>query len=414
MKKNTSTTKTTPHIGIILAIILILPTALLAVDPTAYVVNSEGETLSKINLATGAVHNNIVVIGSDVDCYPNQIIIRDTLAYVIASGTDEIQIINLNKEQTVGFINTGASTNPYWMEFYDNRYAFVSFLLTNKLAKVDMQKGTVEHTVPVGHSPEGVLITGGKVYVTNSGYNWGTGGWEFGSVMVYDIATETIIDTIMTDWNPQFMALDDSGRIHVVCTGDYFSSFGAIDVIDPTADTIMASFYVGGSPGQISIGPDHTAYLAAAGWSFSGYVYSYNSLNFEVYHDESNPIQVDLNCMTTVAYQDSTCFTGSLTDFINVIDSAGIGHGSYAVGDAPVHLDFNYMPGDADGDFAVNLLDVLFLIDWIYTEGPPPSYAMWRANANGDFAYNLLDILYLIEFVYSEGPRPIAGPRWVR
>ncbi len=414
MNRISSTTETLRHVAVIGALIFLLPAMIYAVDPTAYVVNSEGETLSKINLTTGAVTNNIVILGSDVDCYPNQIIIRDTLAYVINSGTDEIQIINLNNEQTVSLINTGASTNPYWMEFYDDRYAFVSFLLTNELAKIDLQKGTVVQTVPVGHSPEGVLITDGKVYVANSGYNWGTGEWEIGSVMVYDIASETIVETIYVDWNPQYMALDDSGRIHVVCTGDYYSSFGAVDVIDPTADTIMASFSIGGAPGQITIGPDNIAYLAAAGWTFSGYVYSYNSLNFDVYHDESDPIEVDLNCMTTVAYQDSTCYTGSFTDFINVIDSSGSYLGSYAVGDAPVHLDFNYLPGDANGDFAVNLLDILFLIEWIYTEGPKPSYAIWRANANGDFAYNLLDILYLIEFVYSEGPRPIAGPRWVR
>ncbi|MBN2225860.1 MAG: hypothetical protein JW763_00700 [candidate division Zixibacteria bacterium] len=411
MNRNSSTMTLYRHIAVFGALFLLLPALLYAIDPTAYVVNSEGETLSKINLTTGVVSNNIVILGTDVDCYPNQIIIRDTLAYVINSGTDEIQIIDLVTEQTVSFINTGASTNPYWMEFSDDRYAFVSFLLTNELAKVDMQKGNVVQTIPVGHSPEGVLITQGKVYVANSGYNWGTGDWEIGSVMVYDIASEMIIDTVYVDWNPQYMALDDSGRIHVVCTGDYYSSFGAIDVIDPATDTIMASFSIGGSPGQITIGPDHVAYLAGAGWTFSGYVYSYNSLNFDIYHDQSNPITVDLNCMTAVAYQDSTCFTGSFTDFINIIDSSGGDLGSYAVGDAPVHIDFNYLPGDANSDFAVNLLDILFLIDWIYTEGPKPSYAMWRANANGDFAYNLLDILYLIEYVYSDGPRPKVGPR---
>ena len=36
-----------------------------AVEPTAYVINSSGETLSKINLTTGIVDNDILTLGSD-------------------------------------------------------------------------------------------------------------------------------------------------------------------------------------------------------------------------------------------------------------------------------------------------------------------------------------------------------------
>ncbi|UCD16828.1 MAG: hypothetical protein JSV44_10270, partial [Candidatus Zixiibacteriota bacterium] len=397
------------------ALFFALPIMAGAVDPVAYVLNTNGETLSKISLYTGAVNNNIVVIGSDADCYPNQIVIRDTLAYVIASGTDEIQIVNLNTEQSLGFINTGAFSNPYWMDFYDSRYLYVTLQLNNSLAKIDVidRKKLIE--IPVGLSPAGLAITNNKVYVANSRYDYGTGGWESpGTVSVLDAVSGMIIKTIEVDLNPQFMAVDDLGRVHVVCTGDYYTVPGVVNVIDPVGDTVVASLVTGGSPGQISIGPDHTAYLAAAGWTSAGFVYTYNALTLQAYHISGNPIEVDWNCMTAVAYQDSTCFTGSFTDYINVIDSAGVNQGRYAVGSGPIHIDFNYLPGDATGDFAVDLLDILLLIDWIYNEGPPPAYPLWRGNANGDDAYNLLDILHLISYVYSEGARPVAGPRWVR
>jgi len=92
---------------------LFLISTVMAVEPTAYVINTSGETLSKINLTTGVVDNDILTLGSDVYCYPNQIVVRDTLAYVVNSGTHEIQIIDLKSEATVDFIDIGDGTNPY-------------------------------------------------------------------------------------------------------------------------------------------------------------------------------------------------------------------------------------------------------------------------------------------------------------
>jgi len=48
-------------------------------DPTAYVINTLGETLSKVNLKTDQVENDILTLGSAPGCGPNQILIRDTL-----------------------------------------------------------------------------------------------------------------------------------------------------------------------------------------------------------------------------------------------------------------------------------------------------------------------------------------------
>jgi hypothetical protein len=117
--------------------------------------------------------------------------------------------------------------------------------------------------------------------------------------------------------------------------------------------------------------------------------------------------------MTAVAYQDSTVFTGSFTDFINVVDSAGNSQASYAVGAGPVHLDFNYIPGDANGDFTVDILDIVYLINWKYKNGLRTTPARWRANVNADLAYNILDIVYLINFLYKDGPEPKVGVMWL-
>ncbi len=398
----------------IMFVSLITATAVFAADPTAYVLNTNGETLSKINLSSGEVVNDILTIGSDALSYPNQIVVRDTTAYVIASGTNEIQVINLNTEETSYYINTGASSNPYWMDFVNDHYLYVTLLFQDSIARVDYLEGTITGKSYIGKSPEGILINGDMAYIACTGFDWGTYGYDPGTVAVYDIEHNIVVDRIDVGLNPQYLAFDPYGRIHVVCTGDYFSTWGIVYIIDPGADTVVDSIYVGGSPGHISIGPDGVAYLAAAGWTKEGYVYSYDALTGEVFHDESNPIEVDLNCMTACVFQDTTVFTGSFTDMVNVIDSSGVYLESYAVGDGPNFIDFNYVPGDADGNFSINILDVTHIVNFLYRGGPYPVWPEWRANVNGDESYNLLDIVHIINFLYKGGERPKVGAHWAR
>lgn len=395
----------------ILISIIIFSTAA-AVDPTAYVLNTNGETLSKINIKTGVVQNDILTIGSDVISYPNQLVVRDTLAYAIASGTNEIQVINLNTEQTSFFINTGTESNPYWMDFLDSHYLYVTLLLKDSLAKIDYRTGSLVSKKYVGKSPEGLMIFKKRAYVACTGFDWNTYDYGQGQVAVYDIAADSVVRRINVGENPQFLALDSVGRIHVVCTGNYYSTFGHVYIIDPIALSVIDSVNVGGSPGHISIGPDNVAYLAAAGWTELGYVFSYDAVTGEVYHSESNPIQVDLNCLTVQAFQDTTVFTGSYTDFVNVIDSSGTYQNSYAVGDGPNFIAFNYLPGDVNGDYAINMLDITYYINYLYKGGPALRWPIWRANVNGDESYNLLDIIYLVKFLYRGGDRPRIGSSW--
>jgi hypothetical protein len=62
-----------------------------------------------------------------------------------------------------------------------------------------------------------------------------------------------------------------------------------------------------------------------------------------------------------------------------------------------------YMCGDVNGDNKLNLLDIAFIINYLYRGGSAPNQAI---DFNFDGKVNLLDVLYLINFLYRGGPAP--------
>jgi len=59
--------------------------------------------------------------------------------------------------------------------------------------------------------------------------------------------------------------------------------------------------------------------------------------------------------------------------------------------------------GDADKSGAVNILDVVFLINYKYKEGPEPLSPAY-SNVDCISPINILDIVYLINYKYKDGP----------
>ncbi len=64
--------------------------------------------------------------------------------------------------------------------------------------------------------------------------------------------------------------------------------------------------------------------------------------------------------------------------------------------------------GDANNDVLVNLLDITFLINYLYNNGTSP-VCMYEADNNGNCQVNLLDITNLINFLYKSGTAPLCA-----
>jgi hypothetical protein len=71
-------------------------------------------------------------------------------------------------------------------------------------------------------------------------------------------------------------------------------------------------------------------------------------------------------------------------------------------------------PGDATNDETYNILDITYLINYLYKGGGPPApYAVCSGDPNANCVVNLLDVTYLISYLYKGGPVPFTCAHWV-
>jgi hypothetical protein len=69
-----------------------------------------------------------------------------------------------------------------------------------------------------------------------------------------------------------------------------------------------------------------------------------------------------------------------------------------------VHASF-VMRGDATGDGIINIADVVYLVTYLFQNGPSPS-PMEAGDATCDGVVNIADVVYLVTYLFQGGPPP--------
>jgi hypothetical protein len=297
------------------------------IPKSLFIANSLGQNISTINLENGSVNTDALPLG----LFPNYLKIHGDRAYVINSGTNEVQIVDLASISTIASIDLGANTNPWAVDFINDSLAAVSLWLADQIAIINVNSRQIVHHVAVGISPEGVKYFEGKIYVANSGFNGA--GYDPGTVTVIDASSYLVLDTIPVSINPQDLDVSSQDRLVVICTGDYGAIKSQLDIIDLGSITLDYSIILNLIATGVRVNSHNQCYM---GTSFDGVmVYNLNSESFE--RDETQTLPG--GSAIVFDQQENAYLANFNTDSVYVFSSSHQKITTFQVGDGPVSLD---------------------------------------------------------------------------
>jgi hypothetical protein len=65
----------------------------------------------------------------------------------------------------------------------------------------------------------------------------------------------------------------------------------------------------------------------------------------------------------------------------------------------------DFLRGDANGDGEINIADAIYLVNYLFTDGPAPD-PLDAGDANCDGVVNIADAIYLVNYLFGDGPPP--------
>jgi hypothetical protein len=295
-----------------------------------YVVQALGENLGMVDVASEAVNADVMDLGT----LANEIETDGSKLFVTSS--QNVQIIStINHQVLDNFPLLGCDGTWASAVLSDDSIA-VTCSISDALYVVRRSSGEVVYHERIGNAPQGILALGERLFVSLTRLEFPDYGP--GAVMIFNRRTLQFEDSLETGINPQFMAIDPSGRLHVVCTGNYGDVPGEVDVFDLTNLTRVGTLLVGGTPSTVAFNFVY-GYVAAGGWVNHGEVYRYRLQDLFVDHGVANPILVGLGAADIVCRTNGEILVSCFQDDVIERRSAdGALLQTYELGDGPGYM----------------------------------------------------------------------------
>lgn len=243
---------------------------------------SNKSTLDYFDYTTGTFKRNIYAainpnvpkelgdVGNDIAIYGNRL-------YAVINASNKIEVMDAITARRIGQIDI---PNCRYIKF-DKGFAYITsyagpiqinpnYTQKGYVAKVDTASLSVVDKCIVGFQPDGLEITGGKIYVANSGGYMGAGSTEKyeRTVSVIDLATFKEDKRIDVAYNLHHIMADKRGDLWVTSRGDYKKLPSRLYFIDKTqqrvTDTLpiaVSNYYLDGD----------SLYVYSTEWSYITY-----------------------------------------------------------------------------------------------------------------------------------------------
>jgi len=258
---------------------------------TLFIENSLARTLSTLNLETGVVQNDVVTLGQ----IPNQILANRDKVLVLNSVPPEIMIIDASSLQVEKHIALPEGSNPYGMALVGGNRVYVTLLLMDAVAVVEIKESRVAKFIPCGRAPQGIIVDGTTALVANTG---GYPDYQPSTVAFIDVARDSLLTSVAVPANPQVVRKGPDWNYYVLCSGVWGGNSGQLAVINPYAPpdysrpAVVDTLVVGGYPGDLAVLPDGMAYICDWGDHTGGFLYKVNIYSGAILHNAKNPLRV--------------------------------------------------------------------------------------------------------------------------
>lgn len=190
--------------------------------------------------------------------------------WIIVNGSNKVEVLDAFTCESEGEIEI---PSPRYMA-KDGDYVYVtsyagpvdfsdSHAQKGFVAKINVNTLKEEDRCIVGYQPDGIAISGGKIYVANSdGFSQ---QYVDGEMSVIDIASFKVEKTVTVGMNLNRVFVDPQGKIWITSRGNYYDVNSRIHCYDPAKGEVVANLDV---PNSVACINDGILYVIGANWNY--------------------------------------------------------------------------------------------------------------------------------------------------
>ena len=161
----------------------------------------------------------------------NDMLIYGSKMYIAVTNSNTIEVTDLNAKSLATISpkdEGGQPQSPRYLTAYDGKV--YASLFDGHVAAIDTASLEISQQIQVGPNPEQLCVSGGKLYVVNSG---GYNEVQDSTVSVINPTTFSVEKTLTVVVNPTQITADSEGYLYVVSNGNYADIRATLQRVNP-------------------------------------------------------------------------------------------------------------------------------------------------------------------------------------
>ncbi|MCA9732930.1 hypothetical protein KC799_12420 [candidate division KSB1 bacterium] len=187
----------------------------------------------------------------------------EELGFVVVNGSNTIEKFEMPTLKSKGHVLLPNNPSPRQMVVVEDSIAFVTALYTDAVLRVNLESGTIRQEIPVGPAPEGIVIVGNHLLVSNSGLGDIRAAEEgAGTLSIIDLNSLQEISRVPVLPNCTSLQIGDDGLLYVSGSGLYSAdTTSGIVIFDPVQFAVLDTIIIPNHPRDFVIAKEGKGYI---------------------------------------------------------------------------------------------------------------------------------------------------------